>query len=143
MQEILQTTTAQVVIGLAGLAILGTIGGYIVLKFRDSNDSTESSTDLLTKFQEMRQEGHINEEEYRTIKTDLRGKLSLPSSDRKREDDGGFKDDRSQQESAEISFELIADPKRPYCVMESSSCRKRAFAARDFVWTGMPHGCRC
>ncbi len=96
MQEILQTTTAQVVIGLAGLAILGTIGGYIVLKFRDSNDSTESSTDLLTKFQEMRQEGHINEEEYRTIKTDLRGKLSLPSSDRKREDDGGFKDDRSQ-----------------------------------------------
>ena len=81
MQEILQTTTAQVVIGLAGLAILGTIGGYIVLKFRDSNDSTESSTDLLTKFQEMRQEGQINDEEYRTIKTDLEDKLSLHSSD--------------------------------------------------------------
>ena len=89
MQEILQTTAAQVVIGLAGLAILGSLGAYIVLKFRDSNDSTESSADLLAKFQEMRQEGHLNEEEYRTIKTDLRDKLSLPSSDQI-DDDGGF-----------------------------------------------------
>jgi len=89
MQEILQTSTAQVVIGLAGLSILAALGVYVVLKFRDSNDSAESSADLLAKFQEMRQEGQINEEEYRTIKTDLRDKLSLPSSDRNK-DDGSF-----------------------------------------------------
>ena len=81
MQEILQTQTAQVVIGLTGLAMLVALGVYVVLKFRDSSDSTESSADLLTKFREMRQEGHINEEEYRTIKTDLEGKLSTHSPD--------------------------------------------------------------
>lgn len=59
--------------------MLVSIGAYIVLKFRDSDDSTESSADLLTKFREMRQEGQINEEEYRTIKTDLGDKLSTQS----------------------------------------------------------------
>lgn len=81
MHEILQTQTAQVVMGLAGLAMLATLGTYVVLKFRDSSDSTESSVELLTKFREMRQEGHIDEEEYRTIKTDLEGKLSTHSQD--------------------------------------------------------------
>ena len=80
MHAILQSQTAQVVVGLAGLAILAALGVYVVLKFRDSSDSTESDIELLTKFREMRQEGHINEEEYRTIKTDLEGKLS-PHSD--------------------------------------------------------------
>lgn len=79
MQEILQTPTAQVVIGLSGLAILVTIGTYVVLKFRDSSDSTESSAELLTKFREMRQEGQIDEKEYRTIKTDIEAKLSTQS----------------------------------------------------------------
>lgn len=76
MQEFLQSNTAQVVISLAGMAILVALGTYVVLKFRDSTDSTESDIELLTKFREMRQEGHINEEEYRTIRTDLEGKLS-------------------------------------------------------------------
>ena len=81
MQEILSTPTAQVVIGIAGLAMMVTIGTYVVLRFRDNSDDAESSVELLTKFREMRQEGHINDEEYRTIKTDLEGKLSLHSSD--------------------------------------------------------------
>ena len=81
MQEILETTAAQIVIGLAGLAMLSAAGTYVVLKFRDGNDSSESSADLLTKFREMRREGQINEEEYRTIKTDLESKLSTHSQD--------------------------------------------------------------
>lgn len=81
MQEFLSSSTAQLVIAIAGLAILLTIGTYIVLKFRDNSDEAESSVELLTKFREMRHEGHINEEEYRTIRTDLQGKLSLHSPD--------------------------------------------------------------
>ena len=81
MKEFLTSPTAQLVMGIAGLAMLVTVGTYIVLKFRDHSDQAESSVDLLTKFREMRQEGHIDEEEYRTIRTDLDGKLSLHSSD--------------------------------------------------------------
>lgn len=79
MQEMLQTTTGQLVVGLSGLLVLTVIGVYVVLKFRDSTDGIDSSADLMTKFREMRQEGHIDEEEYRTIKTDLEGKLSTLS----------------------------------------------------------------
>ena len=83
MPEVLQTPTGQIVIGLAGLSVLTVIGAYIVLKFRgetDSIDSSESSAELLAKFREMRQDGHINEHEYRTIRTDLEAKLSKQSS---------------------------------------------------------------
>ena len=80
MQEVLQSPTGQLVIGLAGLLILTVIGVYFALKFRDGSDSIDSSADLLTKFRELRQEGHIDEEEYRTIRTDLEGKLSVQSS---------------------------------------------------------------
>lgn len=83
MPDVLQTPTGQVVLAFTGLAILTVVGTYIVLKFRgetDSTDSRESPADLLAKFREMRQDGHINEQEYRTIRTDLEGKLSKQSS---------------------------------------------------------------
>ena len=80
MQEVLQSTTGQLVIGIAGLLILTTIGAFLVLRFRDGSDSSESNSDLLSKFREMRQEGHINEDEYRTIRTDLEAKLSQQAS---------------------------------------------------------------
>lgn len=88
MQDVLQSTASQLVIGLASLLMLTTIGVYVVLKFRDDGDSIESSSELLTKFREMRHEGHINEDEYRTIKTDLEGKLSKPSSGNSVDADG-------------------------------------------------------
>jgi hypothetical protein len=80
MQDVLQSTFGQLVIGLAGLLMLTVVGVYFALRFRDENDSTESSADLLTKFREMRHEGHINEDEFRHITTDLKGKLSQQSS---------------------------------------------------------------
>ena len=80
MPDLLQTTTAQIVVGLAGLMILTMIGVYVVLSFRDSIEDDETSSDLLTKFREMRHQGYLDEAEYRTIRTDLEGKLSEQSS---------------------------------------------------------------
>ena len=77
--EILRSPTGEFVVGFAGVLILTVIGAYFVLKVRDSIGSDDSSADLLSKFQEMRHEGHINEEEFRTIKTDLGGQLSPQS----------------------------------------------------------------
>lgn len=86
--EVLQSTTGQLVIGFSSLLVLTVIGAYIALRFRDSDDSTESPAELMTKFREMRQEGHIDEKEYRTIKTDLEGKLSKQSRAESSEWDG-------------------------------------------------------
>ena len=83
MLEVLGTPTGKLVVAFAALAILISFGVWVVLKFRDGADGTgeiENASDLLTKFREMRQDGHIDEEEYRTIRTDLEGKLSQPAS---------------------------------------------------------------
>ncbi len=76
MRDILQTNTAQVVISFAGLLILTMIGTYAVLRFRDSIEDDETSSDLLAKFREMRHEGYLGEAEYRNIRTELESKLS-------------------------------------------------------------------
>ena len=76
MRDILQTNIAQVVISFTGLLILTMIGAYVVLRFRDSIEDDETSSDVLTKFREMRHEGYLGEAEYRTIRTDLESKLS-------------------------------------------------------------------
>ena len=79
MIELLRTPNGEMVLAISGLLILTVVGVYVVLKFRDSIGSDDSSAELLSKFQEMRHEGHINEDEYRTIKTDLGGQLSKQS----------------------------------------------------------------
>jgi len=76
MSEFLQTPMVQVILSLAVLAIFVVIGVYVVLRFRDSIEDDETSSDLLTKFREMRHEGYLGEAEYRTIRTDLESKLS-------------------------------------------------------------------
>lgn len=91
MLEVMKSTTGQMVMGLAGLLIMTMIGVYVVLKFRDDNDSSDSienASDMITKFREMRQEGHIDEKEYRTIKTDLEKKLSKHSTAETVDSDG-------------------------------------------------------
>jgi hypothetical protein len=87
MLEFLQTTTAQTVIGFAGLLVLTMMGTYVVLRFRDSIEDDETSTDLLTKFREMRHEGYLSETEYRTIRTEIESKLSKPASTETDSDD--------------------------------------------------------
>jgi uncharacterized membrane protein len=76
MLDILFTTQAQAVMMLAALAILSTIGYYIVRRFRDqSGDDQMTANDLLTNFRELHDQGDISEKEYRTIKTVLGERL--------------------------------------------------------------------
>lgn len=91
MIEVLRSSAGEFVVGLSGLLILTVIGVYIVLKLRDSIDSEDSTASLLEKFQEMRHEGHINENEYRSIKTDLSGLLSKQSLAESKDAKGGDK----------------------------------------------------
>ena len=69
--EFLQTPAARVVVALALLLVLSAIGFYIVRRFRDSTEDTETSSTLLTKFEDSRHRGELNEAEFRTIKTIL------------------------------------------------------------------------
>ena len=76
MLKFLTTTEAQAVLYVAALLILMTIGYYIVLRFRDRTDEDQLTTsELLTNFREIHQQGDINDTEYRTIKTTLGAKL--------------------------------------------------------------------
>jgi len=72
MPEFLQTTTAQVIISLAVLAVFVVVGVYVVLRFRDFSDGDEQSAhDTYTNFREMHDEGDISEAEFRKLKTVL------------------------------------------------------------------------
>ncbi|ADB18819.1 hypothetical protein Psta_4170 [Pirellula staleyi DSM 6068] len=52
------------------------IAAFVVRRFRDSNAGVgESTGSLLSKFQEVRQEGDISEAEFRKIKAVLGGQL--------------------------------------------------------------------
>ena len=76
MLDFLSTTPAQVVIGIAVLAMLSVVGCYVVARFRErTDDSGPSASELLSNYREMRQQGDIDEAEYRTIKTALGAKL--------------------------------------------------------------------
>ena len=69
--EFMKSPAARLVVSSAALVILSVLGFYIVRRFRDSSEDTETSSTLLTKFKESRQRGELNEAEFRTIKTIL------------------------------------------------------------------------
>ncbi len=71
MIEFLQTPQARLVVSLAILAILSVIGIYIVRRFRDSTEETETSSNMLTKFRDMRHRGVLSESDFREIRTTL------------------------------------------------------------------------
>lgn len=73
--EFLQTPPAQAVILLAVVLIMSIVGVYVSLRFRDGAEQKDTSSNMLTKFREMRQQGHLDDTEYRTIKTSLSEKL--------------------------------------------------------------------
>ena len=75
MPDILDTTTARVVINFTVLAILLLIGAYVVLRFRDSTGEDETASDLIAKYRELHHRGALDETEYRTIKTVLNSKF--------------------------------------------------------------------
>jgi hypothetical protein len=82
--EVLQTPTAKLLAWLALLLIVSVIGFYLVRRFRDSTEGIETSSALLTKFEESRHRGELNEAEFRTIKTILAERMQ---AELKRKDD--------------------------------------------------------
>jgi len=73
--RIVSTPVAQVVILSALTLIMSVVGWYVVLRFRGFAERKDTSSDLLTKFREMRHRGDLSDTEYRTIKTVLAEKL--------------------------------------------------------------------
>ena len=68
VQEILSNTSVQAALSLLGLMIVS-IGAYlVVVRLRDSSkEDQRMEQELLKNFEEMRQEGDINEKEFRNI----------------------------------------------------------------------------
>ena len=76
MWEFLGTPSVQAVIWTTILLMLLVVAYYIVQRFRDNTGKdTPKSSEYLTNFREMHQEGDISEKEFRTIKTVLGVKL--------------------------------------------------------------------
>jgi len=89
MLEFLQTTTAQVVIWIAVLLVLCAIGAYVVLWFRNGQDNNQpSSSEWLSHFREIHDQGGISHTEFREIKSVLGARLQeeLDSNRMERED---------------------------------------------------------
>ena len=58
------------------LAILIAVSWYFVARLRDRSDQTQRTTsDMLTNFGQMREQGSLSEEKYRTIKARLSEQL--------------------------------------------------------------------
>ncbi len=77
-------TAAQLAIWVSVLFALIVVAWIVVQRFRGGAASEgQRDGDLLTKFQEMRQEGDISETEYRTIKSVLGEQLQRDVKDGK------------------------------------------------------------
>ena len=74
--SILSERPVQVIFGLATVAILIAVGVYLVGRIRDGfNDQTGSTSDALSTFRELHDEGELSDEEYRNIKAKLSANL--------------------------------------------------------------------
>jgi len=77
MLDFLSTPTAQIVLGLAGIAVVVAIGVYVVARVRSEwIESKPETSELITNFRELRDSGELSEKEYRTIKGMLADKLT-------------------------------------------------------------------
>lgn len=76
MKTVTPETLAQVLLWLAVLGGVIVVAVMVVRRFRgQSAEDQPDPANLLTKFQEMRQEGDISDTEYRTIKAVLGANL--------------------------------------------------------------------
>lgn len=70
------STESDVILALGVLCLLIAVGAYLISKFRGHSDGEETTTsNLMTNFQELRAEGELSDEEFRTIKSMLSEKL--------------------------------------------------------------------
>jgi uncharacterized membrane protein len=72
MTDFLKTPTASIIVALAALAMVIAIGVYLIGRFRaEVSARNEGASEHLSNFREIRTQGGLSEEEYRTIKAVL------------------------------------------------------------------------
>ncbi len=75
MIEFLRTPAAQAVIWITILLNIVVVAVYLVRKWRDQVVQEDTTSEHLTKFRELHQQGVLGDVEFRTIKTALSEKL--------------------------------------------------------------------
>ena len=81
MNEQLQSLT-QAALLFAAVFVLTAIGIAIVRRFRDTgSDDTAESSEMMTRFRDLHEQGGLSDEEFRTIKSKLASKLRAEISD--------------------------------------------------------------
>lgn len=76
------STESDVILALGVLCLLIAVGAYLISKFRGHSDGEETTTsNLMTNFQELRAEGELSDEEFRTIKSMLAERLHAELKD--------------------------------------------------------------
>lgn len=75
--EFLESSTAQIVIGLAVVAALCAVGYYLLTNLRRSIREEDDLTGgtLMSQFETLRDEGQISEEEYQNVRARLRDRM--------------------------------------------------------------------
>lgn len=73
MWDYLSSSTAQGIIWLAVALILSLVGWHFVTGWRDRNSSVDADVDVLSNFREMREQGVLDDDEFRTIKSNMSG----------------------------------------------------------------------
>jgi uncharacterized membrane protein len=87
MLRLLQTREAQIIIWLAVLAVLVAVAVYVVRKFRDlAAGQQNQGSELMSNFRELHSQGDLTDEEFRTIKNKLAGRMQ---DELKRSEDKG------------------------------------------------------
>ena len=93
MREFLTSREAILVYLSALVFVLIALGWYVVLKFRDSDDGEPVGTsELMTTFRELHEEGGLSDAEYRTIKSKLNEQMQaeLKETEETGSDDSGL-----------------------------------------------------
>jgi uncharacterized membrane protein len=73
---VFEMTSARLVLNIAGLAVLGAVGFYLIGKLRGQyRESDQVSSHLLDNFRELHTRGQLSDEEYRNIKSKLASQL--------------------------------------------------------------------
>jgi len=86
MMEYLYSPVGQAIIWLSVVAILSLAGWYFVTGWRDRNNDVSTDVDVLSNFQKMRQQGVLDEDEFRAIKTNLGGRSARPEKEERGEE---------------------------------------------------------
>ncbi len=67
---------AQIIVGVAVIAVLVAIGVYVVGRMRSElNDQPQNTSDVMSTFRELHEEGELSDEEYKSIKAKLSASL--------------------------------------------------------------------